>query len=157
LMEAAELHAAQGYEPVILGTRPELEGEERTVGGRRAAFIGDQPADMRRFLLENGASLVHAISGMGFTVAEALAFTNIPFVYGVHFWNELLGDPQYPGYFDEVSGDALFRREFLVILARATAVYANSRYTQKLIEDGFGVRCPILYAVPRERASVAVA
>jgi tetratricopeptide (TPR) repeat protein len=157
LLEAAELHAAQGYEPVILGTRPELEGEERVVDGRRAAFIGDQPADMRRFLLTNEVSLVHAISGMGFAVAEALAYTNIAFVYGVHFWNELLGDPQYPGYFDEVSGDALFRREFLVILARATAVYANSRYTQKLIEDGFGVRCPVLYAVPRERACVAVA
>jgi len=157
LLEAAELHAAQGYEPVILGTRPELEGEERTVDGRRSAFIGDQPSDMRRFLLESGAALVHAISGMGFMVAEALAFTNIPFVYGVHFWNELLGDPQYPGYFDEVSGEALFRREFLVILARATAVYANSRYTQKLIEDGFGVRCPVLYAVPREREAVAVA
>ncbi len=37
-------------------------------------------------------------------------------------------------------------------LSRATAIYANSRFTQKIIEDGFGVRCPVLYAVPRERA-----
>lgn len=151
LTGTAEHYAAQGFEPLILGTRPEFQGEERMVNGRRAAFIGDQPADMRRFLLENHVSLVHAISGMGFTVAEALNFTNIPFVYGVHFWNELLGDPQTPGYFDEVSGEALFRREFLVILSRATAVYANSRYTQKVIEDGFGVRCPVLYSVPRDR------
>ena len=97
-------------------------------------------------------TLVHAISGMGFTAAEALNFTNIAFVYGVHFWNELLGDPERSEYFDDVSGGALARREFLVILSRATAVYANSRYTQKIVEEGFGVRCPVLYAVPRERA-----
>ncbi|HWA92669.1 MAG TPA: glycosyltransferase [Rhizomicrobium sp.] len=150
LEDAAAHHEAQGYEPVILGTRPELQGERRTATGRRAVFIGEQPSELRRFVLENGATLVHAISGMGFAAAEALAFTNIPLVYGVHFWNELLGDPQYPGYFDEVSGDALFRREFLVILSRARAIYANSRYTQKIIEDGFGVRCPVLHAAPRD-------
>lgn len=150
LEDAAQWHEAQGYEPVILGTRPELQGRQGALGGRRTAFTGEQPCDLRRFFLENGATLVHAISGMGFSVAEALSFSNIAFVYGVHFWNELLGDPQYPGYFDEVSGDALFRREFLVILSRASAVYANSRYTQKIIEDGFGVRCPILYAAPRD-------
>ena len=150
LEDAAAHHAAQGYEPVILGTRAELQGERRTASGRRAVFIGEQPSELRRFVLENGVTLVHAISGMGFAAAEALAFTNVPLVYGVHFWNELLGDPQYPGYFDEVSGDALFRSEFLVILSRASAVYANSRYTQKVIEDGFGVRCPILHAAPRD-------
>jgi tetratricopeptide (TPR) repeat protein len=147
LEDAAAWHEAQGYDPVILGAGPDpAEGG----GDGRHASAGEQPADLRRFFLERGATLVHAISGMGFAAAEALAFTNIAFVYGVHFWNELLGDPQYPGYFDEVSGDALFRREFLVILSRASAVYANSRYTQKIIEDGFGVRCPVLYAAPRD-------
>jgi len=152
LEEAAEHHARQGYDIVILGARPERAGEEHELGGHRAAFVGEQPAELRRFVLENGASLVHAISGMGFCAVEALAFTNIAFVYGVHFWNELLGDPERSEYFDDVSGGALARREFLVILSRATAVYANSRYTQKIVEEGFGVRCPVLYAVPRERA-----
>lgn len=152
LEDAAEHHARQGYEVVILGTRADLEGQEKVVGGRRAVFIGEEPADLRRFLVENDVALVHAISGLGFAVSEALNYTNIPFIYGVHFWNELLGDPERSGYFDDVSGSALFRREFLVILSRATTVYANSRYTQKLIEDGFGVRCPILYASPKDLA-----
>ncbi len=152
LEDAAEHHVRQGYDVVILGTRPDLEGRESVVNGRRAVFVGEQPAQLRKFVLENGVSLVHAISGMGFAAAEALNFTNIAFVYGVHFWNELLGDPESSEYFDDVSGGALVRREFLVILSRATAIYANSRFTQKIIEDGFGVRCPVLYAVPRERA-----
>jgi tetratricopeptide (TPR) repeat protein len=151
LEEAAEHHARQGYDVVILGTRPERAGEEHKANGKRAVFVGEHPAELRRFVLENGASLVHAISGMGFSAVEALAFTNLTFVYGVHFWNELLGDPERSEYFDDVSGGALARREFLVILSRATAIYANSRYTQQIVEEGFGVRCPILYAVPRER------
>lgn len=155
LEDAAAWHARQGFETIIVGTRAELEGARTSGDGQRACFIGERPADLRRFLLENKASLVHAISGMGFAAAEALAFTNIPLIYGVHFWNELLGDPDRAGYFDEVSGDALFRREFLVILSRAATVYANSRFTQKIIEDGFGVRCPVLFAVPRDAAPAA--
>jgi tetratricopeptide (TPR) repeat protein len=152
LEDAAEYHARQGYDAIILGTRSEREGEESRVGGRRCVFIGESPAALRRFVLENDVSLVHAISGMGFTVAEALNYTNIPFIYGVHFWNELLGDPEGSHYFDDVSGGAVVRREFLVILSRAGAIYANSRYSQKIVEEGFGVRCPVLFAAPRERS-----
>jgi tetratricopeptide (TPR) repeat protein len=152
LDNVAEHHVRQGFEPIIIGTRAELRGEERLSNGRRCIFIGDTAAELRKLLLENDVSLVHAISGAGFPVAEALSFTNIPFVYGVHFWNELLGDPQQTDYFDDVTGNGRFRREFQLILSRATAIYANSRFTQKIIEEGFGVRCPIVYAVPRERA-----
>ena len=152
LDNVAEHHLRQGFEPIIVGTRAELRGEDRVSNGRRCIFVGDTAADLRKLFLENDVSLVHAISGAGFPVAEALSFTNIPFVYGVHFWNELLGDPQQTDYFDDVTGAGRFRREFQLILSRATAIYANSRYTQKLIEEGFGVRCPIVYPVPRERA-----
>ena len=152
LDNVAEHHIRQGFEPIIVGTRAELRGEERLSNGRRCVFVGDSAADLRKLFLENDVSLVHAISGAGYAVAEAISFTNIPFVYGVHFWNELLGDPQQSEYFDDVTGKGRFRREFQLILSRATAIYANSRYTQKIIEEGFGVRCPIVYAVPRERA-----
>jgi len=150
LENAAEHHARQGFEPIIVGTRSDLFGEERVVAGRRCVFVGDKTADLRKFLLENDVSLVHAISGVGFSVADALNHTNIPFLYGVHFWNELLGDPETTGYFDDITGQSRFRREFPLILSRATAIYANSRYTQKIIEEGFGVRCPVVFAVPRE-------
>lgn len=156
LDNAAEHHMRQGFEPIIIGTRTELRGEERIENGRRCVFIGDTAADMRKLLLENGVSLVHAISGTGFPVAEALNFTNIPFIYGVHFWSELLGDAQQTEYFDDVTGGGRFRREFQLILSRATAIYANSRFTQKIVEEGFGVRCPIVYPVPRERAPIGL-
>lgn len=152
LENAAEHHARQGFEPIILGTRADLCGEEREANGQRCVFIGDRTADLRKFLLENDVSLVHAISGAGFAAADALNFTNIPFLYGVHFWNELLGDPDQTGYFDDVTGASRFRREFPLILSRASAIYANSRFTQKIVEDGFGVRCPVVFAVPRELA-----
>ena len=151
LEDVAAYHESQGYEVIILGTRPELEGEDRRDGGRRRVFLPENAAALRGFILENDVALVHAISGMGFVVAEALGFSNIPFIYGVHFWNEILGDGEGRGYFDEASGEPVYRREFSLLLSRASVVYANSRYTQQVLEEGFGVRCPILFAAPRER------
>jgi hypothetical protein len=149
LDNVADHHDRQGFEPIIVGTRGDISGEERTANGRRCIFIGESVAELRKLFLEKDVSLVHAISGTGFPVTEALNFTNIPFVYGVHFWNELLGDSEQAGYFDEVTGSGRFRREFLLILSRATAIYANSRFTQRIIEEGFGVRCSIIHAAPR--------
>jgi tetratricopeptide (TPR) repeat protein len=149
LAQAAEHHARQGYEPVLVGTHADLAGADGQVNGFRSVYLGDAPAELRRFFLENDVALVHAISGLGFAVSEALNFTNIPFVYGVHFWNEMLGDSEHARHFDDVTGQPLFRREFQLILARAAAVYANSEYTQRLIEEGFGVRCPVVFATPR--------
>lgn len=151
LNNAADHHASEGFEPVIVGTRADLRGQERMLNGWRCAFIGDGSAELRKFLLENDVSMVHAISGTGFSVAEALDYTNIPFIYGVHFWSELLGDGEQTDYFDLTSGAGRFRREFQLIVSRATAIYANSQFTQKLVEEGFGMRCSIVYAVPRER------
>lgn len=150
----AEHYAEEGYSPVILGTRPELRGEERLINDVRHVFIEDSAAAFRRFAIENDVVLVHAISGMGFTVAEALRFMNTPFVYGVHFWRELLGGEHNSTYFD-AKNQPIARREFKVVLARAAVVYANSRYTQKIIEDSFGARCPIIYSVPREAGAAS--
>ena len=151
LDNVADHHNRQGFEPIVVGTRADRKGEGDNSNGRRSIFIGDNIAELRKFFLESEVSLVHAISGAGFLVAEALNYTNIPFVYGVHSWNEILGDPGQEGHFDEVPVAGCFRREFLPILSRATSIYANSRFTQKVIEEGFGVRCPIIYAVPGER------
>ena len=151
LDNVADHHNRQGYEPIIVGTRADRRGEGGNSNGRRSIFIGDSIAKIKKFFLESEVSLVHAISGAGFPVAESLNYTNIPFVYGVHSWNGILGDPGQEGYFDELWGRGRFRREFLLILSRATSIYANSRFTQKVIEEGFGVRCPIIYAVPGER------
>ncbi len=88
-----------GYEPLIVGTRPEFRGEAGEVNGFRFAFVDDDPAMLRRFFLEQDAHLVHALSGTGYRVAEALTYTNIPFIYGVHYWREVLGHED-EGFFD---------------------------------------------------------
>jgi len=157
LEDVAAHHEAQGYDVTVLGTRPELQGVDRHDGGRRRVFVADSPAAIRKFILENEVALVHAISGMGFAVAEALGFSNISFIYGVHFWNEMLGDGEGTSYFDEALGEPLYRREFSLLLSRASVVYANSHYTQEILEQGFGVRCPILFPAPHERLEAAAA
>jgi hypothetical protein len=86
---------------------------------------------------------------VGFTVADALAHTNIPFIYGVHFWREALGGDSDEGYFDE-EGRPVPRAEFRYILSRAASVYANSQYTRSILQSVYGVRCPVIYSVPRE-------
>ena len=146
---AAEHYADKGFSPVIVGTRPEFRGETRVEQGLRYVFIEESVAAFRKFVIDNDVRFVHAISGMGFLVSEALKYSNVPLVYGVHFWRELLGNEQDANYFDS-EGRPIPRKEFRVILARAATVYANSRYTQRTIEDGFGVRCPIIYSLPRE-------
>jgi hypothetical protein len=81
-------------------------------------------------------------------VAEALTYTNIPFIYGVHYWREVLGQED-DGFFDAV-GQPVPRPEFHYILSRATTVYANSVFTRDVIEKAFGVRCPVIYSVPKD-------
>ena len=55
-----------------LGRARICKDREGNSNGRRCIFIGESAAELRRFFLENDVSLVHAISGVGFPVAEAL-------------------------------------------------------------------------------------
>ncbi len=148
LESMAEHYRSLGYEPLIVGTRPEFRGESGEVNGFRFAFVDEAPAALRRFFLEQDAHLVHALSGLGYRVAEALTYTNIPFIYGVHYWREVLGQED-DGFFDAV-GQPVPRPEFHYILSRATTVYANSVFTRDVIEKAFGVRCPVIYSVPKD-------
>lgn len=145
----AEHYRSVGYDPIIVGVRPELVGTSGEADGFRFAFVEQTPAALRKLFLESDAKLVHVISGLGFTVADALAHTNIPFIYGVHFWREALGGDSDEGYFDE-EGRPVARAEFRYILSRAASVYANSQYTRSILQSVYGVRCPVIYSVPRE-------
>jgi hypothetical protein len=44
-----------------------------------------------------------------------------------------------------------FRREFLLVLTRAAAVYASSTSARRAIEETFGVRCAVIHAATGER------
>jgi hypothetical protein len=96
---------------------------------------------LRRSLLEEEPALVHVVSGAGYAVAGALAFANIPFIYGAHSWADMLSDDG-DGAFDE-SGLPHPRREFDFVLAHAAAVYATTRELRDIIEQCFDVRCAI--------------
>lgn len=144
----AEHYKSLGYDPLIVGTRPEFRGESGEVNGFRFAFVDEDAAALRRFFLDQDAHLVHAISGLGYRVADALAYTNIPFIYGVHYWREVLGQED-DGFFDS-DGHPVPRPEFHYILSRATTVYANSVFTRGVIEKVFGVRCPVIFSVPKD-------
>ena len=47
-------------------------------------------------------------------------------------------------------GRPVARAEFRYILSRAASVYANSQYTRSILQSVYGVRCPVIYSVPRE-------
>ena len=154
LESMADHYSTLGYSPIIVGTRPDLKGQTGEVNGYRFCFIGDSPEEMRRFFLESGTQLVHAISGLGMRVAEALNYTNIPYIYGIHYWRELLGHHDEDEHFFDEANQPVPRAEFRYILSRATTVYANSTFTRDVVEKAFGVRCPIVFSVPKEQMAV---
>jgi tetratricopeptide (TPR) repeat protein len=147
----AEHYRSVGYDPVIVGTRPEFRGQTGISNGFPFTFVDDSPATLRQLILSLDVRLVHAISGLGFATAEALSYTNIPLIYGVHFWREALGTDGDENFFDE-EGAPLARPEFNYVLARAATVYANSEFTQEVLERAFGVRCPLVFSVPKGNA-----
>jgi hypothetical protein len=141
---AAAHHARQGAEPAVVGAVTGIGLQEADGSGHLR--VRKMPTELRRFLLENNVSLVHGISGAGPVVAEAIRFTNIAFICGLHF-GEMLpssGDP-----FSAAEG-VYSRQQLLSIFERAGTVYTNSRIAQKFLEADFGVRCPVISGIPLE-------
>lgn len=145
----ADHYRSIGLDPIIVGISNARAGETGEIGGRRYAFVTENPSSLRALVLETGATLVHGISGTGMLVASALEMMNVQFVYGVHFWREALGSDAGDAFFDK-AGAPIPRREFEFVLTRASSVYANSHYTRHVLEDAFGVRCPVVYSVPHD-------
>ena len=140
LRSVAAHHAREGFEPILVGTRPGTGIQEAKSNGICNMYIGDTVADIRRFLLEAEASLVHAVSGVSLDVAKAVRFTNTTLVCGLH-----VGAPSQPNSgTDSSDGMPPLQLELLSVLERADAIYANSRFAQKVIEQVLGVRCSIV-------------
>jgi tetratricopeptide (TPR) repeat protein len=147
LEQIAEHHLRDGFEPVLVGVGAGPQPQTRGRNGLKRAFAGDSSAALRRILLVQGVTLVHAISGAGVSAAEALNFTNIPLVYGAHLPR---ARPETGKRSPDVDEEA-FRREFLLVLTRAAAVYASSTSARRAIEETFGVRCAVIHAATGER------
>lgn len=156
LHSAAIHYQGMGYAPLILGSserRPAeaaIDGIEDTSMGLRYGYTDMKAAALRRIIVEQNATLVHAISGMGFVTAAALGGMNIPFIYGVHYFREVFGGGDGDVFFD-INEKPIPRADFSYLLSRASMVYANSAYTQNLIESTHKVRCPVIFSVPEER------
>lgn len=154
LWSMARQYASIGFEPVFVGTDwrlGEKYGLDRsgTIDGIPYAYVDQDAAELRRVLHDMDVQAVHCISGSGFVVSEAVAFTNIAFVYGVHFWREAFGHLSGDQYFD-ADANLIPRQDFSYILSRATTAYANSDYTQKVVEAAHGVRLPVLMSIADE-------
>lgn len=145
LAAIASEYRAAGYEPAIVN----LGGAGIAAADLSHAHIEETAAALRRYLLSESIAIVHAVSGTGYTVADALAFTNIPFVYGVHFLWDMLGDSEANDSDDNVQRA---RPEFDYVLSRAAAIYATSTEMRDMVEAMFSVRCSIL-PVGREGAA----
>lgn len=147
----AEHYKDMGFDPIVVGTRPERIGEEGVENGRQYAFVDMNPTSLRAYFLRVRPSLVHVLSGLGFQVAEALDYLTIPFVYGVHFWRDCLGAADDDSrFFLAHDRGPIPKPAFRYVLEKASTVYSNSEYTRAILEEAFSVRTPVIYSLPRE-------
>jgi ADP-heptose:LPS heptosyltransferase/glycosyltransferase involved in cell wall biosynthesis/tetratricopeptide (TPR) repeat protein len=151
LESMAEHYEGMGFDPIVVGTRPEKIGEEGVQNGRRYAFVDMAPSSLRAFFLRIRPRFVHVLSGLGFQTAEALDYLDIPFVYGVHFWRDCLGLAQDDTrFFIAHDKGPIAKPQFRYVIEKAATVYSNSEYTREVLEESFSVRTPVIYSLPRE-------
>ncbi|MGR3439022.1 hypothetical protein [Alterinioella nitratireducens] len=151
-LHSAALHyKSLGYSPLLLGDIKKINhGKIPDVEpGLDYDFCEMNPETLRRIIVERNVTLIHALSGTGGLMSAAVGDMNIPFVYGVHYFREVLGGDGGEVYFDS-EGAPIPRPDFEYLLSRASVVYANSTYTRDLIERAHGVRCPVIFSVPED-------
>lgn len=147
----AQHYRRMGHDPIIVGTRPERIGEEGEADGVRTAFVEASPAALRRYFLAIKPRFVHVLSGLGYEVAEALDYTNIPFVYGIHYWRDCLGLAENDTrFFANHDREPIARPTFRHIIESAATVYSNSEFTREVLQEAFGVRTPVIYSLPED-------
>lgn len=145
LMQMARLYEGLGFAPLVVGTRPEYAGQSGRAEGVDYAYVPQRAEALYRLAVEQRASLVHVVSGLGQEVAAALRFLDLRLVFGVHFWREAFF-PHQPesGYFPGGPEEHAARPSFALLLADYDAAYANSDYTRDVIEARFGARLPVI-------------
>jgi len=157
LAQMATLYEAMGYDVLVVGTRAEFVGRKGSKAGLRYTFVALTPDALLKLAVEEAADIIHVVSGLGFEVASALRYLRARIVFGVHFWRELFFSPTPSGgYYPDIDKDQKPRPEFLGLLEQCAAIYSNSTFTRETVEKHFGVRTPILYSLPDDRADDAV-
>lgn len=153
LAQMAALYRAKGFSVVIAGAEGRDEPPTEAADGMQFATVSADPGRLLRFVVEQGIDLVHVISGMALEAVTALSWLDVRIVHGVHFWRDLLQPPTpSPGYYPDVDGSTPPRLEFAAVVRDAGMIYANSVFTQDVIERHFGVRAPVLESRPDDVA-----
>lgn len=154
LEQMARLYLELGYDVLMVGTRSEHVGQSGFHNGIRYTFVSDTSADLLALAFDEGATVVHVVSGLGFEIAATFQFTNIRLIFGVHFWRELFySQTPSAGYYADVDQSKVVRPEFSLILQQFSSVYANSLFTREVVEQNFGVRLPLIYSLPYDEPS----
>ncbi|WP_162233568.1 glycosyltransferase [Sphingomonas sp. Leaf34] len=149
LEQMARLYRDLGYEPLIVGTREELEGETGDVNGIPYVYVGSGPESLLRLAVREEATITHVVSGLGYEVLTGLRFLRGRLIFGVHFWREIFYHPTpSPGYYPDVGIGAEPRPEFNSILRRFDTTYVNSKFTRDTLESSFDLRAPVIYSLP---------
>jgi glycosyltransferase involved in cell wall biosynthesis len=152
LAQMARLYAALGFQPLIVGTRPEFLGQSGQQDGLDYTYVAARPEALLRLAVERQAVLAHVVSGLGHEVAAALRFLDMRLVFGVHFWRELFFS-RLPdsGYYPGGPAAHAPRPSFPLLLADYDAVYANSEFTRGVVEAEFGARVPVIPSLADDR------
>jgi tetratricopeptide (TPR) repeat protein len=150
LLNVAAYYASHEFEPMAVDLVSSGHGQKNAAHGIRQGSVGDTAAELRKFLLENDVSLVHAVSGTGSLILESLRFTNIPFVYGIHSWADALEDSSCQKQAGVDGRPASPKEGLFSVLSHAAMIYAGSRFIQKIAEENLGIRYPIAHAVRDE-------
>jgi tetratricopeptide (TPR) repeat protein len=141
LRAAAEHHAREGFRPILVGVRAGMGRHQAANGGLADIHVGAAAPDIRRFLLEAEVGLAHAISDVSIGTAQAVRFTNMIFICGLHPHGAAR---PAPGADRPVIGPNFSSQEIFSVFERADAIYAGSPSMQRAVEEEFGVRCPIV-------------
>jgi ADP-heptose:LPS heptosyltransferase/glycosyltransferase involved in cell wall biosynthesis len=154
LEQMAGLYAGLGYEPLIVGTRP--DAAPAADGG--GLDVPGHPDALLRLAVEQDATLVHVVSGLGYEVAAALRYLDLRLIFGVHFWRELFHPrTASPGYYPHCPEGHAPRPTFPLLLADNDAVYVNSDYAREVVERQFGAHLPVIPSLPDDLLPEAVA
>ncbi|HEX2590794.1 MAG TPA: glycosyltransferase family 9 protein [Rhizomicrobium sp.] len=157
IAQAASVYRDEGYDVIVVGTRPERRGESGSVDGLSYVYVEGSPEALFALAVQKDADIVHVVSGLGLEAALALRQLRSKLVFGVHFWRELFyNETPNAGYFPDVDLKAEARREFGILLEDAAAIYSNSIFTKSVIEKHFGVRTPVIYSLPEDNETAAM-
>lgn len=144
LRSMVSVYSALGFECVIVGMRGS-NGGAGDADGFRYLNIENDAASLRKAIFAERPALLHATTGIGFTVTSACKYLDIPVIYGTHFWRDMF---QGNDWFANVDREGVPQVDFHHLIQNVAVLYSNSDYVRDVTEKHFQVLSPVLYSLP---------